>query len=118
MNKWQSIHHFWESFGIPAYDENSVPDKAVAPYITYSAEVGSFEQPLALTGSIWYRSTSWKDISNKADEVARAAHCLIRVTGGYLFITRGSPFAKRVPDEDDTVKRIYINLMAEFFTDY
>lgn len=118
MDKWQAIQYFWEGFGIPAYDENSVPDDAVEPYITYSAQVGDFDSPLLLTGSLWYRSTSWEAISQKADEVARNAKQLIRISDGYLWLTRGSPFAQRMNDEDDTVKRIYINVMAEFFTDY
>lgn len=118
MNKWQAIQHFWESFGLPAYDENSVPDDAVAPYITYEAQVGEFESPLLLNGSLWYRSQKWSEISQKADEIERAAKTLIKLDEGYLYITRGSPFAQRMRDEDETVKRIYINIMAEYFTDY
>lgn len=118
MNKWQAIQSFWESFGIPAYDENSVPDDATEPYITYTAQVGDFESPLILTGSIWYRSALWRDISLKADEIARSLKRIIKLDDGYLFVTRGSPFAQRMEDTDDTVKRIYINLMAEFYTAY
>lgn len=117
-DKWQAIQSFWESFDLPAYDQNSVPDDAVTPYITYSAQVADFEKPLLLTGSIWYRGSSWKAISQKADEISKALKKLIRVDGGYLWLTRGSPFAQRMSDQDETVKRIYINLMAEFFTDY
>ena len=40
-NKWQAIDRFWNSFGIPAYDESSVPQGATMPYITYHAEVAS-----------------------------------------------------------------------------
>ena len=36
MDKQQAIHGFWSSFGITAYDENSVPDDAELPYITYN----------------------------------------------------------------------------------
>lgn len=116
MDKWQAIQKFWGSFGLPAYDENSVPDDATAPYITYSAQTASFEAPLLLTGSIWYRSQSWEAISKKADEIALNSHKLIKLDDGYLFITQGSPFAQRMNDTDETVKRIYINLMCEFFT--
>mgnify|MGYP007057717663 CR=1 FL=1 len=28
MNKTQALHQFWNSFGIDAYEENSVPDDA------------------------------------------------------------------------------------------
>lgn len=117
-DKWQAIHSFWEGFGLPAYDRNSVPDDAVEPYITYTPLVADFENPLVLSGSLWYRGSSWKDISLKADEISRSLKKIIPVEGGYLFLTRGSPFAQRMDDENETVKRIYINLMAEFYTAY
>jgi len=119
MNKWQVLHNFWSGFGLIAYDETSVPDDAQMPYITYSASVSSFEDTVLLTGDIWYYSTSWRDVSNKADEIGEAI-------GGYLlkpmnskeflFLTKGSPFAQRIPDENDHVKRIRINIMGEYFT--
>lgn len=117
MDKWQAIQSFWEGFNLPAYDQNSVPDDAVTPYITYEAKVSDFENALPLSGSIWYRSTSWREISQKADEVSRSLKQIIKIDGGYLFITRGSPFAQRMQDADETVKRIYINLMVEFYAD-
>ena len=126
MDKWQAIQKFWGSFGLPAYDENSVPEyitdengnevKVEPPYITYSAQTASFEAPILLTASIWYRSQSWEAISKKADEIALNSHKLIKLDDGYLFITQGSPFAQRMNDTDETIKRIYINLMCEFFT--
>lgn len=118
-DKWQALHNFWSSFDIPAYDENSVPDGAQMPYITYAAEISAFENVLLLTGSIWYRSTRWAEASQKAEEIARslASYRLEDVNEDeYLFLTQGNPFAQRMKDEDDTVKRIYINIMAEYFS--
>ena len=120
MDKWQSLQTFWESFGIPAYDESSVPDNAVMPYITYTAEASGFETILLLTASIWYHSRSWIEVSQKADQIAQtlASYYLVKMDGGYLFLTQGSPFAQRMKDDDDSVKRIFLNVMAEFFTAY
>ena len=120
-DKWQALHNFWSSFDIPAYDENSVPDDAQMPYITYAAEISSFENVLLLTGSIWYHSTSWTEASQKAEQIAQslAGYKLENVgTNEYLFLTQGNPFAQRMRDEDDTVKRIYINILAEYFSAY
>lgn len=120
-DKWQALDNFWSSFEIPAYDENSVPDDAKMPYITYTAEIAAFEQPLLLTGSIWYYSTSWVEVSQKAEEIAKslASYRLEGVNENeYLFLTQGSPFAQRMKDENDSVKRIYINIMAEYFSAY
>lgn len=119
-DKWQGLQEFWESFDIPAYDENSVPDDAVMPYITYHAEVASFENVLASYASIWYFSTSWADISQKAEEVAEAlaSYQLIAIGDNeYIFIGQGTPFAQRLKDpENESIKRIYLNIMVEFFT--
>ena len=120
LDKWQAIHAFWSSFGLPAYDENSVPDNAELPYITYSASVGGFEQVLVLTGSIWYRSMSWAGISQMQTHIAEmiSPYQVLPVEGGYLYVSKGTTFAQRMGDEDTSIKRIYLVLNAEFFTDY
>lgn len=119
-DKWQAINEFWNSFGLTAYDELSVPDDAEMPYITYSASVSNFENPIPISASVYYRSTSWVAISHKADEISAAigSYYLQKIDGGYMFIDRGSPFAQRMSDpNDDMMKRIYISLMVEFFTE-
>lgn len=125
MDKWQAIHSFWSGFGLPAYDENSVPsgkDAPVPPYITYSASVGNLDKTLTLTASLWYRSTSWKEISQKADEIAETLGIggyTVDVDGGYLYLVMGTPFAQRMSEVgDDTMKRIYLNVNAEFLTEF
>ena len=120
MNKAQAIHSFWSSFGLPAYDQNTVPDETQMPYITYDVSTSALDGFLTLTGSLWYKSPSWEAISIKAEEIARAVgesgFKLLRIDGGYLMITQGSPFAQRMSDENDMVRRIYIVLNAEFLT--
>lgn len=119
MDKWQTIHNFWSGFDIPAYDESSVPDNAVMPYITYSALTSSFENTVLFTADLWYHSTSWRDISLKAEEISVAlkGYTLQPIgSNEYLMLAQGSPFAQRMADENDAVKRIHINVMGEFFT--
>ena len=123
MNKWQAIDDFWNSFGWNAYDENSVDTGSSAPsfpYITYSAQTGVMGQVLSLTASLWDRSTSWVSVSDKADAISERigyGHELVKVDGGYLYLTQGQPFAQRMSDpEDSGIKRIYIILNAEFLT--
>jgi len=120
MDKWQFLQNFWSSFNLKAYDENSVPDDAEMPYITYAASIADFEHPVSLTASLWYRSTSWADISQKADEIAEAV-CVFKppiIDGGRVRIWQGdTPFAQRMGDpEDDRIRRIVLNIMAEFMT--
>lgn len=120
MDKAQAVHDFWSKFGIPAYDENSVPDEAQMPYITYNVATDNFDKMLQLNASIWYRSTSWEAISKKADQISKFigyGYSLQKIDDGYLRIVRGQPFAQRMNDpEDAMVRRMFIILEAEFMT--
>lgn len=124
MDKAQALQDFWSGFGLPAYDENTVPDEAIMPYVTYNVATDSFERVLPLSGSLWYKSTSWAEISQKADEIAEAiagrdGYYLREIDGGYLWIVKGTPFAQRMREENDSnIRRIYINVTAEFLTAY
>lgn len=121
MDKAQSIYEFWSGFGLPAYDENAVPDSAVMPYITYSVITDSMDYAVLLTGSVWYRSTSWEEASQKADEISQALKdgVVADLDKGYAYLYRGNPFAQRMRDgADDMVKRIYFNVNCEFLTNY
>lgn len=121
MDKSQAIYNFWNSFGIPAYDAYTVPDDAQMPYITYEESTASFDQPISLTGTIWYHSTSWKSISEKASEIAwaTARGYVQEVDDGYLYIVQGTPFSQRRADaSDEGIRGLYIILSAEFITEH
>lgn len=122
MDKWQAQDSFWNSFDIPAYDSNTVPENAQLPYITYEA----FSAPLGVTkmvtASIWYRSRSWRDVSRKADEIAIYIKNMppsMQIEGGRLKIRlpRDIPFAQRMSDPDTDIRRIVINVEMEFLTE-
>lgn len=122
MDKAQALQSFWGSFNIPAYDETDVPADAVMPYITYDVSTDSLNNVVNMSASIWYHSTSWKDITLKADEIARRIVTMnppsIKLDNGRLYIAKGTPFAQRMSDEDNSVRRIYLNIQAEFLTAY
>ena len=118
MTKAQAIHSFWNSFGIPAYEATTVNDEQTDDfYITYEVVTDSLDRAVPMSASIWeLNSTSWANVTAKAEEISDA---LIQVKTipldiGYLYVTRGQPFAQRVSSEDDSVRRVYINIMAEF----
>lgn len=122
MNKFEALQSFWESFGIQAYDENTVPtgDNApVFPYITYEAVVSNLGTPVAMRASLWYYGPSWADITAKAivieAEIGRGGK-IVPLDDGALWIKQGSPFAQRMSDPNGMVRRIYINITAEFLT--
>lgn len=122
MDKFQALQSFWSSFGIPAFDENTVPtgdDRPALPYITYDAKASSFGDSVSVSGSLWYYGTSWSAITTKFTEIdARIGlgGCMIPVDGGAVWIRRGSPFAQRVSDDNDMIRRIFMNIEAEFIT--
>lgn len=120
MTKAAAIYQFWSGFGLTAYEENTVPEDAAFPYITYQLVTDSFDRDVAATASLWYRGESWTVINAKTEEIS--AHIglggkIIKCDGGRIWIKRGQPFARNMGDEsDDLIKRKYLNLTFEFMT--
>ena len=128
MTKEAAIYAFWNSFGLKAFEENTVVDvdengneiEPQFPYITYQGITDSFDREVPGTANIWYRSTGWKAINAKTEEIS--AHIglggkIIKCDGGRIWIKRGQPFAQNMSDEsDDLIKRKYINVVYEFMT--
>ena len=120
MTKAAAIYQFWSSFGLTAYEENTVPTDAAFPYITYQLVTDSFDREIPLTASIWYRSESWAGINAKTEEISHKISRggkIIHCDDGAIWLKRGQPFAQNMDDEsDDLIKRKYLNITAEFMT--
>ena len=118
MNKIQALHSFWSSFTLKAYDEYSVPDNAALPYITYEVSSDDFGGTLAQTASIWYRSSSWSEITAKEQEIANyitRGGRMIKYDDGAMWIRKASPWAQRMDDpSDELIRRIILNVTVEF----
>jgi len=131
MTKEQALHTLWSSFGLIAYDENTVPTGENAPpfpYITYAVQTGSMDADIMLTASLWYRSTSWAEISQKKDEIANAIYHEtwytgdgeFKIDGGYMKVRLpdGRSFAQRMNDpSDDMIRRYLLTVNVEFLTE-
>ena len=120
MTKAAAIYQFWNSFGLNAYEENTVPTDAAFPYITYQLVTDSFDREIPLTVSILYRSESWTEINAKTEEISQKISRggkIVSCDGGAIWLKRGQPFAQNMRDEsDDLIKRKYLNITAEFMT--
>ena len=120
MTKAAAIYQFWNSFGLTAYEENTVPDDATFPYITYQLVTDSFDREIPLTASLWYRSESWTGINAKTEEISQKISRggkIISCDDGAIWLKRGQPFAQNMDDEsDDLIKRKYLNITAEYLT--
>lgn len=121
-DKEQAIHKFWSSFGWTAYDENTVPDGAILPYITYNVGVGNYDVSISLTASLWSRSSSWAEVTRKLHEIERAFGLngvMLKIDSGYIWLRRGNtPFGQRGSDENSSIRRIIITYEAEFLSAY
>ena len=120
--KTQALYNFFSGFELPAYEENTVPTGANAPqlpYITYATATNGFDSDVQISASLWYKGYSWEGADRKAAEINAAlanGGKMIPYTGGALWIRRGTPFAQHMADENDTIRRIYLNLTAEYLS--
>lgn len=126
MTKAAAIQAFFSRI-LPAYEENSVysMDKPPEmPYLTYQLTTGAFDpnsNGAAIAISLWYRSERWVEINAKTEEISKAIGrhgVTLRCDGGGILIRRNDTnFAQSMGDpSDDRVKRKYINLTIEYFT--
>ncbi len=128
MDKSQALYSFWSSFGLPAIDEQSAYDEGAMerlnisfPYITYETAVDYLDAPIQIGADLWYKSTSWADISQKADAIGAYIGLggrVIPYTNGALWICRATPFIQRMAEEsgNDNIRRIHINIQAEYLS--
>lgn len=122
MDKYQALQSFWSSYGLPAYDESTVPDsddRPTMPYITYNAVTSNLGTPVAMSASLWDYGTSWSRITTKMTEIqsdiGRGGRIVI-CDEGAIWIKQGTPFAQRMSDSNDMIRRIVMNIEAEFLT--
>lgn len=123
MTKAAALFNFFSSFGLTAYEENTVfamkssPD---FPYITYELKTDDFNGiDVALSFSLWYRSSSWVNINAKSAEISKAigTGLMLDCDEGRILIHRGHPFATNLGDSsDDMIKRILHSINVRFYT--
>ena len=117
-----AVYAFLSSFDMPAYATASVPDQAGFPYITYDLVMGEWMQgEVNVPVNVWYRTESEAIPNAKVREMSQrigmGGVCL-PCDGGMLWVKKGSPWAQAmtVEGEDPMVKRRYVNINIEFFT--
>ena len=118
-NKYQALHNFYSGFGVPAYEENSVPENAKLPYITYEVITSELAaQNVALSCQIWDKSNSLKNLNTLTESLSAALRngAKLQCDDGYIMLYRGEPFAQTRPSGERTIKAKYINITADYIT--
>lgn len=87
-------------------------------YITYSSDVSNFGNDFVQAITIYSQSTSHNKVMDIVDDIESAIkECGTRINKdwGYITIYKGSPFYQDKPDEDDTIRAGYVNLLIRVY---
>lgn len=125
MTRGAAIKEWFDSLipGVTAYPETAVPSKADGdeadaqfPYLTYSGGNVTFGEEVAYTVNLWFYTEDEAPI-NAAETVLyqklNTGGELIFSDDGAFWMKAGIPFSQPVTDEDNRVKRRYINITME-----
>ena len=97
---------------------NSVPDDVKMPYLTYEVADDNFGNTITLSASLWYRSSSWSEITAKEQEIAdfiTRGGRMVTFDDGAIWIQMAFPWAQRMSDVSDSmVRRIVLSVAVEF----
>lgn len=105
-----ALKTFFSGFGLPAYQESTVPEDVQLPYISYSISSPEWNQKASMYVQVWDRSTSNIGIIRTADQITQAigGEKRIPLDGGYLVIWPETPLIQIQADGD--FRYAYINL--------
>jgi hypothetical protein len=124
LGKEAAIFGFFSSFGVQAFEQNSVPDgkdRPEYPYITYELKTGRFsEYDTSVIFSIWDDNNSIERLIGIAKSIASYLGRMgkvIKIDDGYILIMADNPFCEIGADEAiKTVKRARCSLKMRFYT--
>lgn len=120
MDRWQAQYAYWSQFGIPAYEENDVPDRkdVTFPYITYQAVSNSFNESTVVNASAWTRSTSWREAMKIAETVQNElgyGGTVIKFDDGLMWFQAANNFAQTMGDPNDSaIRRVVLTINVQF----
>lgn len=106
-----NIYNFLKQFVKP-YLENEVPDKATFPYLTYIFDIENWRNTGLAQIRIW-------DMGESTQAIFQIAENIEDVLGeGYaienLIMHAGSPFIQIIPQEEENIKCLYLNLEIDY----
>ena len=97
------LKSFYESFGLPAFTTDNVPDDQELPYLTYRFADTDWEQPISHYCQIYMRTRRNVELLNKAKEIKDA-------------IALHYENAEIVSDVDNPdIRSVYINMQMDVY---
>lgn len=118
LDKFTAQKVYWQSFGLPAYQELTVPEDAKFPYITYQTASGSLGGVVNVSASIYYKGTSWKSIMQEVLQMEKVVDRQVVIEGGMMKVRKPvSNFAQPMSEAADTkVRRMLLTVEVEFLS--
>ena len=108
----KALKQFVGGFNLPAYAENTGPEKTQLPYLTYPIVEPEWNQKASFYIQGYFRTTDYSPILEKADEIMGAIGEGIKLDmeHGYLVIYPETPFIQTMVSEDKNIRSFYLNL--------
>ena len=111
----QALNEYYNSFGIPAYHEHTVPDNAELPYITFSLQQSDFSGPVTHYVQVFDRSYSNSRIVSVADRIVGDIKRgkMLPYDGGFACLRPEDPLIQLLVEAKEggpPERRAYINL--------
>lgn len=104
----RTLYNFWASFGLPAWHQDTVPEEAPLPYITFQVASGEALSATILSATAWFRDEGQgvnAQIAAVLDQIAAAvpnSGTVLKTADGYMALYRNSgTFQSYVQDETD-----------------
>lgn len=121
MTKAAALFEWFNGF-LSAYPASNVPKDVIFPYLTYELVLGAWgDEDIGITVNLWYYTESEAEPNAMADKMSKTigrGGTYVECDGGTILIKRGNPWCQNVVDETDTnIKRRYINISLEYFTE-
>ena len=110
-----ALYSYWNSFDIPAYPENNVPDDVQLPYITYELARSDWKGQSLTHVRVWYRDTSYVPITNKVNEIAESIGegKILPTSSGFVALFKDTNFCQFQPTGDVDLKIAYLSFVME-----
>ena len=108
-----ALYGFFSGFGIPAYVEETVPDNAALPYLTYELKEPEPGGNTSLKARVWYEGTGFGPIVDKVGQIKQAIGqgVSLPVQTGAIWLWPDTNFCQFQPTDEPKLKVAYLSLI-------